>query len=91
MTFKEVRLLVHPKESAEGQARSIRQAEGSNEMPSARGSMEAKTSGLSAKSKRNTIEGLKPRKRAKGKAKAGVHQDKNNEEVPENAMDISAG
>ena len=53
--------------------------------------MEAKTSGLSAKSKRNTIEGLKPRKRAKGKAKAAVHQDKNNEEVPENAMDISAG
>ena len=89
MTFKEVRL--HLKESAEGQARSIRQAEGNNQMPSAGGSMEAKASGLSAKSKRDTIEGLKPRKRAKGKAKAAVHQDKNNEEVPENVMDISAG
>jgi hypothetical protein len=86
VTFKEVRL--HPKESAEGQARSIRQAE---EMPSAGGSMEAKTSGPSAKSKRNAIEGLKPSKRAKGKAKAAVHQDKSNEEVPENAMDTSAG
>ena len=89
MTFKEVRL--HPKESAEGQARSIRQAEGNNQVPSAGGSMEAKTPGPSAKSKRSTIEGLKPRKRAKGKAKAAVPQDKNNEEVSENAMDTSAG
>lgn len=89
MTFKEVRL--HPKESAEGQARSIRQAEGNNQMLHAGSSMEAKTAGPSAKSKRSTIEGLKPRKRAKGKAKATIYQDKNNEEVPENAMDTSAG
>jgi hypothetical protein len=82
VTFKEVR--VHPKESAEGQGRSIRQVEGNNQMLPTGGAMGPKTSGSSARSKRNIIEGLKPRKRAKGKAKA-------TEVSVENAMDTSAG
>ncbi|KAF8331001.1 hypothetical protein F5887DRAFT_999497 [Amanita rubescens] len=80
VAFKEVRL--QPKENAKEQAHSTRQVEANNQIPLSSG---LKTAGSSGRSKR--IEGIKPKKRTKGKAKA----TNDHEEVPDDAMDASAG
>ena len=72
VAFKEVRL--QHKESAEEQARQV---ETNNQIPP------SGNTGSSARSKR--IEGVKPKKRTKGKAKA----TNDREEVPDDAMDAS--
>ena len=78
VAFKEVRL--QHKESAEEQARQV---ETNNQIPPSGNAGGLKTTGSSARSKR--IEGVKPKKRTKGKAKA----TNDCEEVPDDAMDAS--
>ena len=82
VAFKQVRL--QPKESAEEQAHSTHQVETNNRIPPTSG---PKTEGPSATSKR--IDGVKPKKRTKGKAKAT--NDHEEVPVPHDAMDASTG
>ncbi len=83
VAFKEVRL--QPKESAEEQAHSTRQVEVNNQIPPTGNASGLKMVGSSARSKR--IEGVKPKKCSKGKAKA----TNDHEAVPDDAMDVSTG